>query len=169
MIVFYTLLCFLSNSHMKRFICAFVFVCMITSYAWADVAINATNFQDDNFRSYVSTNFDTDSDGILSNSEIAGVTSIDVYSRNISSLQGVEYFTALTELNCNSNKLTALNVQAYNSSGNIIESIYSGDTVRTSSLPSRISWNYSAGKYVMTVNLDLSQAEVISTGGNSRR
>lgn len=149
---------------------------MITSYAWADVAINAANFPDDNFRSYVSSNFDTDSDGILSDSEIANVTQIDVYSMNISSLTGVEYVTALTYLSCNNNQLTALNVSNCTalmrldcSNDNIIESIYSGGTVRTSSLPSRISWNYSAGKYVMTVNLDLSQAEVISTGGNSRR
>ena len=55
---------------------------------------------------YVSTNFDTDSDGYLSDEEIAAVTRIDVYGRGtsadggITSLVGLERFTELTYLNC---------------------------------------------------------------------
>ena len=41
-----------------------------------NVAINAENFPDSNFRSYVSENFDTDSNGVLSNTEIIAVTTI---------------------------------------------------------------------------------------------
>ena len=39
--------------------------------AWADVAVTALNFPDNTFRNYVSENFDTDSNGLLSDEEIA--------------------------------------------------------------------------------------------------
>ena len=42
------------------------------------IAISSVNFPDANFRSYISTNFDTDYDGFLSASEISAVTRIDV-------------------------------------------------------------------------------------------
>ena len=47
---------------------ALVFVC---SCSWADTAINETNFPDANFRTYVSRSFDSNSDGTLSDEEIA--------------------------------------------------------------------------------------------------
>ena len=66
--------------------------------------------RDENFRSYVSTNFDKNGDGWLLPSEIAAVTEIDVSSKSISSLKGIEYFTALTSLRCFFNQLTELDV-----------------------------------------------------------
>ena len=45
--------------------------------AWAapgDVEINNKNFPDANFRSYVSTNFDKDNNGVLSQGELDVVT-----------------------------------------------------------------------------------------------
>ena len=100
---------------MKKVIAAMAFVALMCSGALAAVSaggveINSTNFPDDNFRSYVSGSFDVDGDGTLSDSEIASVTSINVNSRGISSLQGVGYFTALTELYCDYNQLTALDI-----------------------------------------------------------
>ena len=56
--------------------------------ALADVAINETNFPDENFRAYVQENCDKDGDGTLSDSEIAGVTSIDCTGKSVSSLKG---------------------------------------------------------------------------------
>ena len=47
---------------------------------------------------------------MLTKAEIAGVNGIDVYDKNIASLKGIEYFTALTELYCYNNQLTALDV-----------------------------------------------------------
>ena len=75
-----------------------------------DVAINETNFPDDNFRSYVSENFDTNGDGKLSASEIAAATSIYVTECSITTLKGVEYFTALEELRCVETTLTSLDI-----------------------------------------------------------
>ena len=78
------------------------------------IAINATNFPDANFRSYVtSSGFDQNSDNHLSNAEIQLVTMINVNSKGISNMKGIEYFTALQELLCGNNySLTSLNVSA---------------------------------------------------------
>ena len=74
------------------------------------IAVNATNFPDAVFRSYVSENFDTDSNGVLSETEIAKATRIEVEEKGISSLKGIEYFTGLHNLYCRHNQLTALDV-----------------------------------------------------------
>ena len=76
------------------------------------VAINATNFPDANCRNCVSnTNtIDTDGNGYLSASEIAATTTIFVERKSISSLEGIEYFTALTYLDCENNSLSTLDV-----------------------------------------------------------
>ena len=74
-----------------------------------DIAINETSFPDENFRNWVlSQSYGADS--VLTPSEIASLTSIDVSNKGIKSLQGIEFFTALTELRCYNNQLTALDV-----------------------------------------------------------
>ncbi len=77
--------------------------------AWADVEINETNFPDANFRSWV-LNQSYGTDGILTDNEIAGVTSINVSSNYVKNMQGIEFFTALTNLDCSYNQLTSLDV-----------------------------------------------------------
>ena len=74
-----------------------------------DVAINETNFPDSHFRSYL-TRFDKDKDGVFSASEIAEVTYMTAVQWNISSLQGLKFFTALTYLDCRNNLLTELEI-----------------------------------------------------------
>ena len=79
--------------------------------AQAPVQINSTNFPDENFRAIVAgTDIDKDADGYLSDEEIAAVTKLDVSEKNIASLKGIEFFTALTELDCYGNQLTSLDV-----------------------------------------------------------
>lgn len=84
----------------------------VTAFAAAgDVTINAANFPDDAFRSYVSSSsIDKNTNGILSATEINYTTSLYVYGKNISNLKGIEYFTNLTSLNCGKNQLTSLDV-----------------------------------------------------------
>ena len=103
----------------KKLLCALLALVMVFALlpvfsvpanAAGDVAINSTNFPDDNFRSYVSSNFDTDGNSVLSTSEIAAATNISVGGKNITSLKGVEHFTALKELDCHNNQLTALDL-----------------------------------------------------------
>ncbi|MBQ3652924.1 MAG: putative Ig domain-containing protein, partial [Synergistaceae bacterium] len=87
-----------------------VCLAVIENSAWADVAINATNFPDEIFKNYVSSNFDTNNDGTLSDAEIANITSIYMGSLGITSLKGIEYFTALRTLNFGGNQLATLDV-----------------------------------------------------------
>lgn len=95
---------------MKRILLVVMTALMLTP-AWADVEINEQTFPDANFRNYVnSMTIDKDRSGTLSDDEIASVTSLNVVNRSITDLTGIEYFTALTELKCYSNKLTALNL-----------------------------------------------------------
>ena len=76
--------------------------------------INATNFPDEAFRNWLlERNYGKD--GKLTEKEISSITSIDVSGTldspgSISSLKGIEFFTALKSLYCDYNKLTSLDV-----------------------------------------------------------
>ena len=75
------------------------------------IAIDATNFPDETFRSVVAgTDIDKDADGYLSDEEIAAVTKLYVSEKNIASLKGIEFFTELTNLDCSWNQLPLLDV-----------------------------------------------------------
>ena len=74
------------------------------------LAIDETNFPDVNFRNYVLASFDSNGDEKLDDEEIANVKYIFASSKTISSLKGIEYFTELTELNCDNNQQTSLDV-----------------------------------------------------------
>ena len=52
------------------------------------------------FKTCLIENYDSDGDGEISRNEALSVTSITVYTENITSLQGLEYFTNLTDLSC---------------------------------------------------------------------
>ena len=88
--------------------------------AAGDVEINVKNFPDANFQKYIKDVLDTNKDGSLSEAEIAKVTELTfeypdspgVKMSNIASLKGIEYFTALTTLDCSEQKLTTLDVSA---------------------------------------------------------
>ena len=73
------------------------------------VDINATNFPDDNFRTFVKENCQTDGDDHLSNAEIAAVTNLEPWA-NIADLTGIGYFTELKFLDCSHANLTSLDV-----------------------------------------------------------
>ncbi|MGI6737109.1 MAG: putative Ig domain-containing protein [Anaerovoracaceae bacterium] len=76
----------------------------------ASVGINAENFPDENFRGYVSSNFDTDKDGNLSDAEAARVLTVSVAGKEIKSLKGIEAFPKLRELDCGFNELDVIDV-----------------------------------------------------------
>jgi Leucine-rich repeat (LRR) protein len=73
------------------------------------VKINATNFPDENFRNYLLSQ-DYGKDGSLTEEEIKNITFLNVSWKSISNLKGIEYFTALKELDCYNNQLTSLDV-----------------------------------------------------------
>lgn len=76
----------------------------------SNLLINSSNFPDDNFRNYISTVFDPDGDGIITDDEIAGITGIEAVGLGIKSMKGIEYFTALEYLTCDGNELTELDL-----------------------------------------------------------
>ena len=73
------------------------------------VAINETNFPDDNFRNWLLSQ-DYGQDGMLTQDETERITDINVSSLNIQDLKGIEYFSALEYLSCDQNMLTELDV-----------------------------------------------------------
>ena len=73
------------------------------------IEINETTFPDDEFRNWVLAQ-SYGQDGVLTEEEIAGVTTINVMAKRIQSLKGIEYFTELTTLDCTGNQLTELDV-----------------------------------------------------------
>lgn len=77
--------------------------------ALADVTIDGEHFPDEKFRNYLLAQ-DYGQDEIITNEEIAGITMMNVSYRQILSLEGIQYFTALTSLNCSYNQLTSLDV-----------------------------------------------------------
>lgn len=89
-------------------LCLSLYLSLIPMTAFALDRVSINSFLDAAFRSYVQTNFDRNNDGRLSREERAAVKTIDVCGKNISSLKGIEHFTALTNLNCSNNSLTSL-------------------------------------------------------------
>ncbi len=88
----------------------------ISLYAlWKDadipgIAISEGNFPDIYFKEYIIRNCDTNRDAKLNDSEIAAITSMIIPDMGIYNLKGIEYFTALTELQCPDNIIDALDV-----------------------------------------------------------
>ncbi|HUM24387.1 MAG TPA: hypothetical protein PLR80_06160, partial [Saccharofermentans sp.] len=102
----------------KRFvsilICIAMFISMTscTESSEGGVPISEATFPDANFRNYVLSNHDKNRNNSLDASEIAVTTQINVPFSSISSLEGIEYFTALTKLDCYENNLTSLDVSS---------------------------------------------------------
>ena len=85
---------------------------LVDNYAGFDpVPINEDIFPDENFRKFVAAKpINANEDGFLSEEELKAVKIMNVSSKEISSLKGIEFFTALTKLNCSINSLTSLDV-----------------------------------------------------------
>ena len=72
--------------------------------------IDEKHFPDTNFRKYVFENFDANGDWTLSKEELSIANSINVFNMGISSLKGLEYFTKLESLTCDSCPLDELDL-----------------------------------------------------------
>ncbi len=74
-----------------------------------DVEIDEINFPDKYFRTYVKEDIDLDRNGKLDETE-RNINELDVCYIGIRDLKGIEFFTALTDLDCHENQLTSLDV-----------------------------------------------------------
>lgn len=96
-----------------------IMLVVMTLPAWADVAINETNFPDDTFRALVKTRYDENSDDKLNDEEIANIgTTIIVAEEGIYSLKGIEYLAPTSgtskRIQCATNHLLALDLSNTN-------------------------------------------------------
>ena len=74
------------------------------------VKIDKAHFPDEAFMSFIKKNVDKNGDGKLSVKEIKAVTKLMLDRKGIADLKGVELFVNLTYLDCDTNKLTRLDV-----------------------------------------------------------
>ena len=74
------------------------------------IAIDASNFPDPDFRTYVKAEFDKDNNNFLNESERNAVTVINVKDKLMETLEGIEFFPNLKELDCSINQLSRLDV-----------------------------------------------------------
>ena len=102
----------------KLFLILIVLFITLCAVSLADVEINETHFPDDYFREFV-RNFDTNGDGSFSSEELADVAALSIYHDpddetvlHLTSVQGLEYFTAITFLQITGTDLTTLNVDS---------------------------------------------------------
>ena len=101
---------------------AFTFLPFSAFAATGDVAINETNFPDEDFREYLKTatyydkdtgthkKINTDGNGVLSLAERTQVTRIDVSSLKVLNLKGIEHFPELRELKCENRHIPQLDL-----------------------------------------------------------
>ena len=73
-------------------------------------AIPVLDIPDPNFKAYLVTNYDQNSDNEISQSEIEKVTYLTLTGLSIASLEGIEHFTNLKSLSCDNNSLTELDL-----------------------------------------------------------
>ena len=79
------------------------------TYDTPDIAINAENFPDENFRNWLLEQ-EYGQDGVITGYEIADIDEINVNDKGIRSLEGIQNFIYLITLDCNNNQLTNLDI-----------------------------------------------------------
>ena len=83
------------------------FNCSIAAIAENIIEINDVNFPDANFRAFLLSQT-YGSDGQITETEINGISSINIQNRGITDIKGIGYFTALTELRLTSGQTAFL-------------------------------------------------------------
>ncbi len=98
---------------MRHFITSIlVMLVSLTSYTvQADVAINATNFPDANFRSYLAGRWGSS----ITDDQLGRIYNLPIENLSISDLTGIEHFYALQGLYCAENQLTTLDLSSNHS------------------------------------------------------
>ena len=78
--------------------------------------VDITNrFEDENFRAAVREILDLQADAPIYDTDVAGITYLNIESKGIKSITGIEYFTALEFLRCGFNQLTEIDVTGLSS------------------------------------------------------
>ena len=128
------------------------------SEAASTVPISSDIFKDTAFREYVSSNYDKNKDGKLSQTEIENATTLTVWKTQtaIKSLDGIEYLTNLKEIHCDGKdiQVTSLNL----SKNTALETLFlSQSPVKSVVLNSDKLTYLDASECDQLTNLDLSK------------
>ena len=151
---------------MRRILLLITLLASVASQA--QVSIDENNFPDENFRNYLlSQSYGVDS--VITESELLGITELDVQERGITTLQGIELFTNLRYLLCWGNELNTLDV----SNNTKLKTLACGDNHLTeldvSKCPNiEVLWCYRNQLEELDVS-SLSKLEILSCHWNSLR
>ena len=94
---------------MKKLLLFSLAVLLAALAAHADVTINATNFPDATFRSYLLSQYPS---GTITTAQLNARDTLNLSYKGISNMTGVQYFTQLKRLDLYSNNLTSIDVSA---------------------------------------------------------
>ncbi len=97
------------------------------------------DFTDANLKAALVADFDKNGDGEISFTEASAATSVSVSGKGIKTLEGLEYFSNMTSLDCSDNSLTDIDLNgvsltALNCSGNSLSSLDLSSQTSLSSL-----------------------------------
>ena len=114
------------------------------------IQINETTFPDSVLRDYVANRFDSNRDGFLSPEEIQKATTIFLTnsSTSVSSLEGLQYFTELTELSIAYSNLTSINLSGFSKLEEI--KIYNNSNLSSLSVSSPVARTIDCYKNALT-------------------
>jgi Leucine-rich repeat (LRR) protein len=96
----------------RRWVALMCGLCMLLPTTLSAQTDITAAFTDPNFKAAVYQKIGKTAPAAILDTDVSGLTSLDVNSMNISSLAGIEYFTGLQWLSCGFNQLTALDVSA---------------------------------------------------------
>jgi Leucine-rich repeat (LRR) protein len=101
----------INNMKTKKLLLAVLLMSFAANFpVGASVVLDSAHFPDAIFRAFVSTWTGVAENSTIGNNVISSKTALNCYNKGITNLQGIEYFTALTDLDCSYNQLAALDV-----------------------------------------------------------
>lgn len=118
----------------------------------AGIVISEESFPDSKFRDFLLAQ-PYGTDGVITDAEIADIKNLSVPNMEIVKLQGIEYFTALTELQCSANELETLDLSNNES---LTSLTCANNKLKTLTLPTGPTLKYVDCSYNRLVLLDLS-------------
>ena len=130
----------------------FIGLCLLS---FVNISAQYTSIPDSNFEAALITlGHDNVSDGLVLTSNISSLTSLDLSSAGISDLTGIEYFTALTDLDLDSNTLTSLDVSA---NSNLQHLNFDNNSIATINLGTNTVLHTVYGRYNQLSAIDVTQ------------
>ncbi|MBR1592055.1 MAG: hypothetical protein IJ666_03480 [Ruminococcus sp.] len=98
----------------------------IKAFTNSGVEINSETFPDENFRQFISDNFDSDGDSFITDGEIKSINEINAANLGISDFTGITYFKNLESFDCSRNPISELDLNGLDN----MKSLVCGDCIK---------------------------------------